>query len=322
MQSIDAVCLYESVAREVDVLSAVKCIAEKRHGLRIELVQLGTAVAEAVTRYNPRVVVLPHCYQIKSYAPRIPLNWRKSIYLNLGWEQILYEGNREVKTPGDDFAKHFVLHHAWSDAFARYLEGQTIPKKNILVNGNPSYTLYESPYRQYFKGREELADQYALDPERRWVFFPENYAWAFYDNPFLRALVRLGATSEHIEEMTRFCHQSLEETIKWCAEVALEGDIELIIRPRPGTPLNVFKSAIGKILDSLPPRLHVTKSESVREWILASDVTVSSYSTSLIEAAIAGKATYLLEPYPVPLSLQCEWHDHVAHTRTKQGSSR
>ena len=318
MQSIDAVCLYESVAREVDALSAIKCIAEERYGLRIELVQLGTAVTEAVTRYKPQIVVLPHCYQIQSYPQAMPLNWRKSIYLNLAWEQILYEGNRKVKTPRGDFAKHFVLHHSWSDAFAKYLEGQAIPEKNIFVNGNPSYTLYEAPYSQYFKCREELAGKYALDPERQWVFFPENYVWSFYDDPSLEGLVRLGATPEHVEEMTRFCQRSLEETTKWCAAAALEGGIELILRPRPATPLNDFKAAIGNILKSLPSRLHITKSESTREWILASDVIVSSYSTSLIEAAIAGKSAYLLEPYPIPASLHCEWHRYITHTKTKQ----
>ena len=110
----------------------------------------------------------------------------------------------------------------------------------------------EAPYSQYFKCREELAGKYALDPERQWVFFPENYVWSFYDDPSLEGLVRLGATPEHVEEMTRFCQRSLEETTKWCAAAALEGGIELILRPRPATPLNDFKAAIGNILKSLP----------------------------------------------------------------------
>jgi hypothetical protein len=52
----------------------------------------------------------------------------------------------------------------------------------------------------------------------------------------------------------------------------------------------------------------ISKAETVRDWILASDVVVSSYSTSLIEASIAGKPAYIVEPVAWPESLRQDWH--------------
>jgi hypothetical protein len=80
--------------------------------------------------------------------------------------------------------------------------------------------------------------------------------------------------------------------------------------------MDQFRGAVKEILPALPPRLHFIQDKSVREWILASDVVVSSYSTSLIEAAVAEKSVYMLEPYPIPESLHVGWHDLVPHIKT------
>ena len=318
MQYIDAVYVYESVVRELDVACAVKCIAQQHHGMRIELVHRFTGISDAVRRYRPRIVILPHCYKSTFFPQAVFLNWRKAVYVSLNWEQILYEGNRKVKTPQDDFGKDFVIHQAWGETFAQYLQDNQIPRTRIFINGNPVYKLFDEPYSHFFKSRRELASEYGLDPKKRWVFFPENYAWAFYPDGYLKSMIDLGATREQVQEMVGFCRRSLREVVKWCTSAVREADVELILRPRPATRLDSFKAAVQEIVDPIPDRFHVTKSESTREWIMASDTIFSSYSTSLIEAAIARKGAYIVEPYPIPPSLRIDWHDHITHIRTKQ----
>jgi hypothetical protein len=61
--------------------------------------------------------------------------------------------------------------------------------------------------------------------------------------------------------------------------------------------------------------LHFIKEESVREWILASDVVISSFSTTLIEAALAGKSAFMVEPFTLIKSFYNEWYDHVARIK-------
>ena len=74
--------------------------------------------------------------------------------------------------------------------------------------------------------------------------------------------------------------------------------------------------AVKEIIDIVPARMHFIKEKSVREWIMASDMVISSLSTSLVEAAIAGKPAYLLEPYPCPEFLQVDWQDYITTIST------
>jgi hypothetical protein len=117
--------------------------------------------------------------------------------------------------------------------------------------------------------------------------------------------------------MRQFAHRSLEKAMKWCVAIASHNDVELIIRPRPATPLEDFKVAMRQIIGPIPERMHCIKHDSVREWIMASDVVISSYSTSLIEAALARKAAFMLEPYCIPQFLHVGWHDYIAHIKTQ-----
>ena len=116
--------------------------------------------------------------------------------------------------------------------------------------------------------------------------------------------------------MRDFCIKSFDEVLRWCITVANNSGVEVIIRPRPGTPLADFRSAVERAITCFPDQLHIIKDESVREWIISSDIVVTSYSTSLIEAAVAGKPVYILEPFPIPEAISMDWHDLAPHLKT------
>src|SRR5438874_96516 len=129
MRNIDVVYFYESVARELDVACAVKCLCEKRYGLSVELVQWPYDVPDALGRYRPQVVVIPHGWSAYNWKECL-LDWRTAIYFDLAWEQLLYDGNRDAKTPRGDFACKHVIHHAWGDAFVADLVSRGVPRAN------------------------------------------------------------------------------------------------------------------------------------------------------------------------------------------------
>jgi hypothetical protein len=83
------------------------------------------------------------------------------------------------------------------------------------------------------------------------------------------------------------------------------------VRPRPATPLAQFSEYAREVLGSLPNGLHLIQEGTVREWVLASDLVISSHSTTLIEAAVAGKPQFMLAPEPMPSALAVGWHDCV-----------
>jgi SAM-dependent methyltransferase len=178
------------------------------------------------------------------------------------------------------------------------------------VNGQPAYQLYLPPYRHFFKSRAILADIYGLDPSKRWIFIPENYRWAFIGNK-LKLFTDLGADRDEIMDLKSFCIRSLKLLLQWCNRVGNDEDLCIIFRPRPAVNSQMLQSFFNDHVGKPAPNLLFIKDESVREWILASDVVISSYSTCLIEAAIAGKPAYMLEPIEFPESLLCNWYTYV-----------
>jgi len=314
MRAVDVVYLYEHAARELDVACAVTARL-RESGIRVEIVHWPTGFPHAVTRVRPRLVVLPFCYTEDSYEALLAY-WRHSIFFNLAWEQWFYSGNQKAKTPRGEFALKHVIHHAWSDIYKSFLLKNGLAEKNILLNGQLVYALYDEPYRAYFPSRAELASRYRLDPSRRWIFFPENYNWAFYSEATIRQFVRGGQSLEEINEMREYCRQSLKDILRWLATAAQHEHAEIILRPRPSATMKEFWAAVKTILPEIPAHLHIIQQESVREWILAGDVIVSSHSTSLIEGALAGRSVFMVEPRPIPASLRVEWHDLLRHLKT------
>ncbi len=316
MKKIDILYLYEHVDRELDVACIVKIYLEQQHGLNAEIVQhpFGQLSPDLnLDGARPRVVAMPHAY----YTPYL-LDWPKATYVSLMWEQLFYKGNRLVKMPRGTFALKHVLHHVWGEFSSDYLQEVGVPKEHIFVNGNMAYALYGEPYRRYYTGRDELARRYGLDPAKRWIFFPENYNWAFYTEEKLRgSQAKSGLPEGEVYAMRDFCRDSLDETIRWCSQVVAKNEnVEIIVRPRPFVPLDEFKTFVNRVIPEMPARMRITKDESVREWIMASDGVVSSYSTSLIEAAVAGKPVFMLEPLPIPDSIHMSWHDLAPHVQT------
>ena len=315
-RSVDVVILFEGVARELDVACALKHILARRHGLTAEIYQQNFPGAGLPQHVRPAVVALPFCYQERDNNAYF-IRWREATFFNLTWEQLFYPGNATAKTPRGRFALQHVMHTAWGQAYADMLRAQGVPEEHIFVSGSPALGLYEEPYRRYFKTRPDLAAAHGLDVSRRWVLFPENYNWAFYPARMLEQMVRDGQPKSQVAAMRQVVTRSFEAAMQWAAGLMRRSDVELIIRPRPGTEVEDFRTRVEQILGALPARLSILKEESVRDWILASDVVVSSSSTSLIEASIAGKPAYIVEPTPWPESLHQAWHDLVPHVTSE-----
>jgi len=213
--------------------------------------------------------------------------------------------------PKDAFARQYVLHYAWGDFFAQYLHANGVPESHVVIHGNPSYALYREPYKAYYGNqRHELASRFGLDPRKRWVFIPENYGWAFFRDHMVRARIRRGFDPQQAYQYRDFARQSLHAAAQWWREAAQIDSVELIIRPRPAIPAEGgFEATVREMAGGMPEQVRFIKHGTVREWILASDVVMSNFSTTLLEAAVAQKPVYMLAPIPFPDFLYAEWYE-------------
>jgi surface carbohydrate biosynthesis protein len=309
MKKIDMLWLVEHKAREMDIACAVKSLIQAQHDVEITIKNMYFHAQDVMRNYIPRLVVFPYFYRATDAMIREYINiWPGAIHFNLAMEQVHYKAHLAMKAPGDDFTRQRVIHHAWGNFYRNYLAESGVPSARIFVNGNPVYQLYKKPYSKYFMQRSQLAQNNGIDPTKKWVFIPENYKWAFFSDAKLQSSVKRGGNLEEHIMMRAFCRESLAQLLQWCNEAGKHEELEIIFRPRPATNSQLMEDFFREQVGTPTKHLHFTKAETVREWILASDVVISSYSTSLIESAIAGKPIYMVEPLPIPESLSCDWY--------------
>ena len=312
-----------NVARELDVACAVKHYLEAYYGNSMVIRPYNSwdqqTIADTRNEFHPKVVVFPYGYGAEDSAVRDYMpEWSQAILVSASWEQLFHKAVTKAKGPRDEFSRKHILHHAWGRFYKDFLMQAGVPGDHVSVNGHPAYKLYEEPYKRLYPSRHELAEMYGLDPERKWLFFPENYGWLFYDSAMVEAMIRFSGDPEMPLSLHDFCRKSLEAVLHCLESVASLDSAEVILRPRPFTSRSDFMLFARRVLKRVPERLHVTKELSVRERILASDVVMSSYSTSLIEASLAGKPVFVTAPIPFPEYLQADWHANIPRVTTQE----
>jgi hypothetical protein len=127
-----------------------------------------------------------------------------------------------------------------------------------------------------------------------------------------------GVEMEDLEAQRVYCRESLAAAAQWLAALARGGEHEAILRPRPAVNTMQLRAFVKEHVGDIPQNLRILKQESVREWIFASDLIVSSISTALIEAAVAGKPILRASPRPVPPSLWYDWCARVPVVETEE----
>ena len=312
MQTVDVLYCIEHVARELDIACAVRCLARRRHGLNMHVTSVVECTNGHARDYRPRLIAVPYFFSRRDPGVRDLLRlFPGARVVNLALEQLLSEGNKKFRSPKDEAARHQVLHLAAGDFFRDFLCEHGVRPENVTIVGCPPGVLYRTPYRVFFdRKRETFARRYGLDADKPWLFFPENFGAAFLGRSAIRFRVRRGADPAEVYAYRDFARDSFREIMPWCRDAAAMGTVEVIIRPRPATARDAFVHAFEEIAGDVPKcNLHFIKDHSIREWILASDLVVSSYSTSLIEAAIARKPIALLAPVPFCESVRTDWCD-------------
>ncbi len=317
----DIVIFTEHVAREMDIATALKFLVQKHYGLHVVVRSIVHGLMETLNEFEmPRVVVVPYAYSsLNDGINQALAAWPKSIYINLHFEQFFDKVSSFVCGPVDEFAKHRVMHLAWGNFFVEFLAAHGTQWDGIILNGNPALALYQEPYRRFYDDRETLAARHGLDPAKRWLFMPESYSMAFVEDAILDSMRDAGASESEVHVSRKQSRVAAVEVARWLHFAAQKTDVEIIVRPHPVVPLSEFLGLFIDAVGPVPQQLHFIKEGTVREWILASDAVAASFSTTMIDSAVAQKPTYLLRPIPFADYTDYAWHRLVpkVHTLTE-----
>jgi surface carbohydrate biosynthesis protein len=319
MRNIDILFFIEHVDRELDVAACLVERLERRFAIHAEVRNFYSDMRFCLRRYNPAIVVTPFFYYLDHHPMKdYVAAWPKATFFNMAWEQILYKVHTNVKIPKDRFAKTNVRHVCWTERYRKLLVEQGTDPDHLVLTGNPVMKFYDEPYRGYFKSRKHLAQDYGLDPNRKWILFPENYRWAFLSQSQLNAVARQDADPDELSEAAAYCRRSLTTLFAWLVDLSGPNAPLVILRPRPATALEELETFGRRATNADLPNLRIIKAESAREWVMAADHVISSYSTTLIEAALAGKSVHVYSPEPFPEGLQDEWYEFVPMLKDRQ----
>ncbi len=320
MQPVDVVLFVEHVARELDIACAIRHLAWQRFGMEVAVESLTHDLDATLRRWQPSAVAVPYFYSRQDMGLHTILErWPGVRAVNLAYEQLVSPGNQQFKVPRDSVARNHVLHLAAGTFFRDFLVRNGVPPDRVVMTGSLACSLYQPPYRSYYEfQRNRLARQYQLDPRRPWIFFPENYGAAFFSDREIERRVKHGCKRSDVEDYRSISRRSLEQVAAWCRRGAELGQSEIIVRPRPAIELETLRAAFEDAAGPLPSQhLHFIQDDTVRHWILASDAVVSSFSTTLVEAAVAERPAYLLMPEAIPPSMHSGWHDLAPTIRTE-----
>lgn len=313
-----SVAFVEHKDRELDLLCLARMRLKRDFDIDLEICNVSADAPRILLGPAPRIVFFSSFYSSEWPLRRDYVSaWPNAKIVNLAWEQIFCPIDEPMHRPLDEFARTKVHYLAWSPDYQRYLQRNGVSASNITIIGHPLYQLYDVPYREYFKSRPVLAKEHRLDVTKPWAFIPENYGFLFLSDAAIAGVASPELPEDDLREVRSYCRSSMVALGHWAEALARIGDVEVIFRPRPSVDSAVLRQFLKHECGISREHFNLIKAETAREWVLASDVVMSSYSTVLIEASLAGKAIRRIEPAPLPRQLQYEWCSLVSPVSTQ-----
>jgi surface carbohydrate biosynthesis protein len=312
LKNIDVVFVIEHVDRELDFVRLVAEQLRSAYGLSSAIIS--TFFHQQYLAFlNPRVFVFPYVLSSNDWPIKVIRSCygNKCGYINLNWEQLLSKANLEYKRPRDRFTLNEILHFSWDDYFKRHLYDCGVSQKNVVVVGNPTRALLQRFVQQSPQLKNNLGREFDLDVRKQWLFFPMNYGWAFATDEMINAKIKKGYPAEIAYEYRSYSQNCLKRFVAFVNAVAKKQRFEIVVRPHPSITESQYQEVFEQELGQLPETVKLIKKYTIKEWIAVAAAVGSSWSTSVLDAHLCGKTSFLFTPYERPVWLNVEWNNRV-----------
>ena len=309
MEQFDFLFVYQIKQRELENIILLKKELERR----------GYSVAiEPFWRCKHRTYRIP----AKVVAGQIDDNWQMmemrliadnpQKYINFKWEQIYSNSAAESKDTAMVIRGQAqkILTLAWGDnSIDHFTRVYGVPRENLVKTGHLTMDFLRPEFRSFYKGREELAKEFSLDPKKKWYLYISSFTSNALTKEDFEGWRHQHSGSKDLYAKKRFSEQSQRMTLDWI-EKALQDhpDYEFIYRPHPVERDN----PIILDLEKRCPQFHAISAYSVKPWILACDKIYTWYSTSIGEIYCAGRSCSIIRPLPIAFEEDPEVYRHAA----------
>jgi surface carbohydrate biosynthesis protein len=312
LNKVDIIFLIEHKDRE---LESIKLLSEELHreyGYTSLISSINMGLLNAICS-TPKLIAMPFLREKAQFPTNImTLRFGRRVkYLNMNWEQFLSKSNLLYKKQNGAFAREVAYHVAWHDPFKNYLISNGVNPKNITITGNISYANLKISTQKKSEIEVKISSYLETKHRRRFneiVFFPLNYAWSFLTDDQINKRISNGYDSKVAWEYRSYSIACRNEFLKWLIPAAIAFPDKLfLVRPHP----NVLPNQYHELIPNLPENILVTHDFTIHDWIMVAGKVLSSWSTSILDASLAGKKCALMTPYARPDWLDVEWNNQV-----------
>lgn len=294
--ALDFLILYEHIVREFDNDCLIMAELERR-GYSVALLQLmDRKKLRYFTWKKPKVIVTSAMYDNETLNSFVYNNvGTLNKVVNLHWEEVLSREQEESEfyNLNENAAK--CTHICWGNAAKERIVKNGVPENNAVVTGAVQLDFLYPQFDGYFKPRAQLAQEFSLDANKRWLCYVSSFSCAFMDDKEVAELNDM--TNLDFKGFKEIGARSMYATLAWFdRQLAEQGEeTELIYRPHP----NEWNSPPLTEMEQKHKNFHVIRDYSVKQWVKESDVILTWMSTSIAEIYFAKKTCLVLRPEPL-----------------------
>lgn len=208
-------------------------------------------------------------------------------YININYEQFLFPFTGKFKIPKTVPAKKYQVNFAWGNHFKEYLTNSGASPENIYVTGRPYSQIIKNLNTKNDQIRLDLANEFNLNLNKKWVFIALTDGLAFLDDNKLNKIVEGGAEKEGMYFQVRHDRDSVTklcEILSNLNKIDNHENFEFILRPHPSVASDKYLNIFSVNNLKIPQSLKIIKENSALNWLVASDVLITNYSTLIIDA--------------------------------------
>jgi surface carbohydrate biosynthesis protein len=294
--------------RELATVQALAKQCEASGQFQCKIFSLTFHLTEIAKSSTPALLVVPYCVSQAFWPlPFLRLLFGDVPVLNLCWEQYLSAMNKAYKAPRDRFCKEHLYYAAWNSSFKHYLEESGVDSKQIRIVGDPNVEQLYVSEKDSHSTQQRVFDRVPKGTKHI-TFFPTNYGWAHMSEREFQSRIQGGYDAEKAHIYRKFSQENLILFLKFLAQYASQTDTLCVLRPHPGVKVSQYLEKYQKHIGPLPSNLMVTRELTIKEWIHASELVISNWSTSAYHAFLLGKQAFLFQPVTIPECMQADFY--------------
>lgn len=310
---MDIVIFYEHFVREVENDLLIKNELEKR-GYTVFLSSFSMcSYGKAVLKYRPQVVLTPWLRYDDNIWRFTRFLKKPRILINLQWEQIYSEFDKEVGMVNVQDKARYAYHLCWGENSKNELLKLGVPADHLEITGAVQLDFCNNLFKNYYLTKQELGDEFCFDSQKKWHLFISSFSMVTYNKADVEKMESEWGFS--YSEFINLSKKSKKILLKWIKEFLEKNPNDIFVyRPHPSeindSSLITMEKEVGNF--------YVISQYSIKQWIKVCDVINNWFSTSIAEVYACKKMCYLLRPIKIPERYDFEILKKVKPIKTKE----